>query len=124
MRKIIKVCVLLLIGLLTVLIGKQFIAGGNLVLMASYYVLSAVFFYLIPIAFFRQDSHRLVGFVLEVLLGFMLFLWLYLDVVSEIKGLSDISWAKLLMFDGAVLVATGFGGALYYSASTQKQFKK
>ncbi|MBQ8482538.1 MAG: hypothetical protein IJ532_08420 [Alphaproteobacteria bacterium] len=119
MKKIIKVCVLLLIGVLCLLSGKGCVSVGNSALMAIHCVLTAVFFYLIPVAIFKRGDYRLVGFVLEITLGFMLFLWLYLDVVPEIKSLYDIGWTELLMFDGAVLAATGFGGAMVYCKSVQ-----
>lgn len=121
MRKIIEVCALLLVGVLWLIIGDWFVSCSDVILMSLHYVFTTMFFLMLPIVAFNQCGYRLVAYVLEVMLGFVIFMWLYLDVISEIKGVTDIGWAELLMFDSAVLVATGFGGALCQSKGTRSQ---
>lgn len=122
-RKIIKFCALLLLGWLYWLSGDWFISQGRLFSIIMHCLYTMVLFYCIPLVIFKRGEYRLVSFVLEVLIGFVLFFWLYLNGTAEIRSLSDIAWAELLMFDCICIFAAGFGGALYYTTpSHNKQY--
>lgn len=122
-RKIIKFCALLLTGVLCWLAGDWFVSQGQIFPMLMHCLFTTVLFCCLPLVIFKQGDYRLMGFVLEIILGFMLFLWLYLNGTAGIKVISDIAWAELLMFDAACILAAGFGGALYYtSPSHNKQY--
>ena len=101
--------------------GDWFISQGRLFSIIMHCLYTIVLFYCIPLVIFKQGDYRLMGFVLEIILGFMLFLWLYLNGTAGIKVISDIARAELLMFDGACILAAGFGGALCYNSSIHNE---
>ena len=120
-KKIIKFCALLLVGMFGWLSGDWFVSQGRIFSIMMHCLFTMVLFYCLPVVIFKQNGYRLVSFVSEIILGFMLFLWFYLNGPAETKVLSDIAWAELLMFDGACILATGFGGALCYASSTRNE---
>jgi len=116
--KLLGICELVLISIFFVFAGKWFLLYGNPALMVMHCMFAALFFYYLPIVIFKRGDYRLVSYMLEIMLSFVLFLWLYLNGTNEIKALSDIAWAELLMFDSAFVLVAGLGGALVYATST------
>ena len=84
-KKIIKFCALQLTGVLCWLAGDWFVSQGRIFPMLIHCLFTTVLFYCLPLVIFKQGDYRLMGFVLEIILGFMLFLWLYFNARLELK---------------------------------------
>ncbi|MBR1600511.1 MAG: hypothetical protein IJ677_02920 [Alphaproteobacteria bacterium] len=116
-----KKIICVLTGVLCLLTGWWFTICGNPFLIMTHCTVTVLLFYLLPIMLFNLGEYRLAVFVVEIIFGFMLFLWLYLNGTAEIHDLSDIAWTELLMFDSAGIMGVGCGGAAIYASSTHSQ---
>ena len=110
---------MLLIGLMSVSAGRWSVISGNWALGAMQIVFASLFFGYLPIFILKEDRYRLASYVVEILLGFVVFVLLYLSTFSDIGSWSVINWMLLSMLDSVGVMTVGFCGAMIYVESTK-----
>lgn len=117
--KIIVICLLVLIGAFSVFAGQWSVLYGNMAMMAMHCVFVALFFSYLPTLIFKAEGYRLVSYVIEILLGFMVFFFMQLNCLTHVENMNIVNWVMLMMFDSVAVMAVGFGGAMLYARSTK-----
>ena len=115
--KIIKICLLVLIGALVLVSGQWSILYDSIALMMMHCVFAALFFACLPTLIFKAEGYRLVSYVIEILLGFIVFFFIYLNCQVYTENMSIVNWVIFMMFDGVAVMVVDFGGAMLNSKS-------
>lgn len=117
--KIIGICLLVLIGALVLVSGQWSILYDSIALMIMHCVFVALFFSYLPTLIFKAEGYRLVSYVIEILLGFIVFFFMQLNCLTHVENMNIVNWVMLMMFDGVAVMVVGFGGAMLYARSTK-----
>ena len=113
MNKSLRICLLLLIGVMCVFAGNQYVLYGNFGLMLIHYILVALLCYYLPVALFDQEDYRMISYVVSVMLSFIVFTLLYLNIGNEIGFTARLGWLEVMLYDSTAFMLIGFLGAMF-----------
>lgn len=123
-NKIVEFVMILLLSALCVIAAVWYVLYGNVGLMLIHFMLAIILFSYIPRLLSKRDDYRLVFCVVEILIGFMGFTWIYLNTSSEVNAMVYDSLRSILLFDFACMVGVGAACSLMYSDCSHRSNNK